>query len=250
MSADPEHNIAAIILAAGKGTRMESDKAKVLHLLAGRPMIHYVLDAAAQIAGNAVIVVVGTQAEEVRAAVSARSRALFAYQARQLGTGHAVLCAMTELPKHTEHVLILCGDVPMITARTLQELAAQHIRGCNDLTVMGARVEDPTGYGRIKQRTDGTVLSIVEESDAAPSEKSIQTVNTGMYCANRNFLEKALLQIRPNNAQKEMYFTDIVEIAAHAGMRVGLMLCPDSREMIGVNSREDLKRVETMVSSK
>lgn len=240
--------IAAIVLAAGKGSRMKSEKAKVLHPVAGRPMILHVVDAALGVAVN-IVVVVGTQAEEVKSLVLAHASVDFAFQPEQKGTGHAVLCAMPALPKNADQVLILCGDVPLISRDTLAHLAAQHIANGHDITVLAANVDNPTGYGRVKQKADGTVACIVEESDATAAEKDITTVNTGIYIVDRPFLESALLQIKTDNAQTEMYLTDIVEIAVESGRRVGLMICQDNREMMGINSRQDLQRVEALVSS-
>lgn len=242
-------NVSAIILAAGKGTRMKSDKAKVLHLLAGRPLVLYVLDACVPIVDNTVVVV-GIQAADVKSVISSHVAVDFAHQSQQLGTGHAVLCAMPELPDSARHILILCGDVPLITPYTLEQLIAEHIRSKNEVTVLGAKINNPEGYGRIKQRNDGTVECIVEESDATPAEKVINTVNTGIYCVERQFLEKALAGISTDNAQAEMYLTDIVGIAVDEGRRAGLVICRDNREMVGVNSLEDLKRAETLIASK
>ena len=244
------NHVTAVILAAGKGTRMNSGKAKVLHCLAGKPMINYVLDAACQISGNSVTVVVGTQAEEVEKVVSRHFPVRFARQARQLGTGHAVLCALPALPEDARHVLILCGDVPMITSHTLSRLVSQHTGEGNDLTVLGARIDDPTGYGRLRQRADGTVASIVEEADATAEEKGIRTVNAGIYCAERHFLTQALLQIQNHNAQSEMYLTDIVGIGARDQKRIGLLLCTDFLEISGINTQPDLQKVEALISSK
>lgn len=243
-------SIAVIILAAGKGTRMKSDTAKVLHCLAGRPMILYVVDTATRLAGDAVVVVVGTQAERVRSVVSAHARVEFALQERQLGTGHAVLCALPALPENAEHIVILCGDVPLISLETLRGMVRLHVNGEMDITVLGARVENPAGYGRLKKKADGTVERIVEEADATESEKAIKTVNAGTYCVSRKFLETALSQVQTDNAQSEMYLTDIVGIAASAGKKIGLLICPDNTEIYGINSCSDLEKVEALLSSK
>ena len=154
--------VAAIVLAAGKGTRMKSVKAKVLHPVAGRPMILHVVDAALGVAGN-IVVVVGTQADEVKSIVLSHATVDFALQAEQKGTGHAVLCAMPALPENADHVMILCGDVPLISRETLAMLVARHTGNGHDITVLAAKVKDPTGYGRLKQKADGNVACIVEE---------------------------------------------------------------------------------------
>lgn len=252
VSGQDKHNVhtavAAIVLAAGKGTRMKSEKAKVLHPVGGRPMILHVVDAALGVAGN-IVVVVGTQADKVKSIVLSHATVDFALQAEQKGTGHAVLCAMPALPENAEHVMILCGDVPLISRETLARLVARHTENGHDITVLAAKVQNPTGYGRLKQKADGNVACIVEESDATAAEKAITTINTGIYIVDRLFLETALLQIKTNNSQSEMYLTDIVEIAVDSGRRVGLMICRDNREVIGINSPKDLQSVESLISS-
>ncbi|MCF8025710.1 MAG: NTP transferase domain-containing protein [Desulfobacteraceae bacterium] len=239
--------VAVIILAAGKGTRMKSDRAKVLHPVAGRPMILYVIDAAVRIADKDVVVVIGTQSEEVRPLVSAHADVDFVVQQHQLGTGHAAMCALPALREYVEHVVILCGDVPLITTETLNRLIHAHIRANPAVTVLGARIEDPTGYGRIKHNKEGSVERIIEEADASDEEKRINTVNTGIYCVSKEFLEAALSMVDTNNAQNEMYLTDIVGIAAEAEQKIGLVLCRDNNEMRGVNTKKDLERVEAII---
>lgn len=239
--------VAVIILAAGKGTRMKSERAKVLHSVAGKPMILYIIDVAVRIAGNDVVVVIGTQAEQVRKLVSAHADVEFVVQASQLGTGHATMCALPALGEHVEHVVILCGDVPLITTETLDLLIRTHISHNPMVTILGAEIDDPFGYGRLKQNADGTVERIVEQADATEEEKKIKTVNTGIYCINRKFLKAALCRIGTDNAQNEMYLTDIVSIAAGEGKKIELMLCRDNSEMYGINTRDDLERVESII---
>ncbi|MFP4194064.1 MAG: sugar phosphate nucleotidyltransferase [Desulfobacterales bacterium] len=248
MRAEPiENRVAVIILAAGKGSRMKSQRAKVLHSVAGRPMILYVIDAAVRIAGSNIVVVIGIQAEKVKALVSAHADVEFAVQERQLGTGHAALCALPAIEDHVEHVVVLCGDVPLIKSKTLDRLVRSHISRDPAVTVLGARLDDPSGYGRIKQKADCSVERIVEQADANEEEKKINTVNTGIYCINRRFLKNALGRIGTDNAQNEMYLTDIVGIAAKAGKKIELMLCGDTSEMWGINTRDDLEKVESII---
>ncbi|MFO7930258.1 MAG: NTP transferase domain-containing protein [Thermodesulfobacteriota bacterium] len=243
----PKPHVGVVILAAGKGTRMKSDNAKVLVPVAGRPMILYVVDAAVKTAGRDVVVVVGTQAEEVKALVSDHVNVYFAWQKNQLGTGHAAMCGLPSLGAHVDHVVLLCGDVPLITAETLERLIRSHTTRSPAVTVLGAEIENPSGYGRIKQNPDGTVDCIVEETDASEEEKKITTVNTGIYCVNRKFLESALYRIDTDNAQNEIYLTDIVGIAAETGETSELMLCLDSNEMCGINTSQDLEKVEAII---
>jgi bifunctional N-acetylglucosamine-1-phosphate-uridyltransferase/glucosamine-1-phosphate-acetyltransferase GlmU-like protein len=154
------YNTAVIILAAGLGTRMRSNKAKVLHGILGRPMVLYVAETARKIAGDEVIVVIGNQAEKVREVVSKEAPLKFAYQARQLGTGHAVLCALPYLPNQCKDVVILCGDVPLITAETILRLMESHKKNRRDITVLAVEMDDPTGYGRIITDKKGLVCRV------------------------------------------------------------------------------------------
>ncbi len=241
---------AVIILAAGKGTRMASDKAKVLHPIEGKEMIRFVVDEAVRVAGNNVIVVIGTQAEKVREVVSRSHPGLrFALQEDQLGTGHAVSCAVPELPGNAEHVLILCGDVPFIRSSTLKELVESHIRSENVITVLGAEVDEPYGYGRLVTDENNRIRAIVEEADATEDERKIRLINSGIYCVNRLSLKYLLDRIRPDNVQKEMYLTDIVGIAAGEGERIGMTVGTDNHEVMGINTPADLRKACAVIAS-
>ncbi len=240
--------MAIVILAAGLGTRMKSDKAKVLHCLSEKPMISYVVETASKIVGiENVVVVVGHQAEAVRREVVKQGPALFAYQAQQNGTGHAVWCALDHLPQAADEVLILCGDVPLLTAQTLKNLIKIHRKESRDVTLLTVRLETPTGYGRIIQDSRGNVLKIVEEADASEAEKAIDTVNAGIYCVKKAFLKSSLSSINSDNAQNELYLTDIIEVACCQGKRVGVLMTVDPDEVVGVNSVNDLDRAEALL---
>ncbi|HMA86729.1 MAG TPA: NTP transferase domain-containing protein [Desulfosalsimonadaceae bacterium] len=241
-------NIAAIILAAGKGTRMKSDKAKVLHMLAGRPIIGYVIETAVNMFGRNIIVVIGNQAEAVRQTVAEAAEAWFAYQHHQLGTGHAVQCALPELPHHIENVIILCGDVPLITEKTLNALVHTHLAHQNAVTLLGVNLEDPSGYGRLVTDPDGNVIRIVEEADATELEKGISTINSGIYCIHRGFLEQTIAQLKSDNAQNELYLTDLIEIAATNNESVGMIRAPEPLELLGINTLDDLKQLEALIA--
>ncbi len=240
-------SVVIVILAAGKGTRMKSDKAKVLHILSGRPMIMHVVDTAVNVAGENIIIVVGNQAEKVKEVVSANADVSFALQNEQRGTGHAVQCALPELSKGCNNVLILSGDVPLIKSSTIRDLIADHVNNENDVTVLGVSLENPFGYGRIVENKSGGVEKIVEETDADELEKNITTVNSGIYCVKRNFLEISLSEIKSNNKQNEIYLTDIVEIAKNHHNTIGLKMCEDQTEVMGINTSRDLLNVETML---
>ena len=244
----PLDNIAAIILAAGKGTRMKSDKAKVLHRLAGRPMIGYVLETAVKVFGPNIIVVIGNQADTVRRTVAEAADVWFAHQHEQLGTGHAVQCALPELPAKIENVIILCGDVPLINEKTLKSLINTHLQAQNAVTLLGVDLEHPSGYGRLVTDGDGNVIRIVEEADATDREKGISTINSGIYCIHRQFLEQTIAQLKANNAQNELYLTDLIEIAATNNAPVGMILAQEPSELLGINTLEDLKQVEALIA--
>lgn len=241
--------VAIVILAAGLGTRMKSNKAKVLHHLLGRPMISYVVDTAIAVAGDNVVLVVGHQADEVRAIFAQQEQVKFAFQDEQLGTGHAVKCALPALPESADHVVVLCGDVPLLRGETLQRFVHDHCSQERTLSVLAMQLENPTGYGRIVQDKGGYVVGIVEEADATPDQKTIRLVNTGIYCIDRRFLVSALQELKSDNAQGEYYLTDIVGMAHHSQLTVGVTIGEKPDEFTGINSRDQLKAVEDMMRS-
>jgi UDP-N-acetylglucosamine diphosphorylase/glucosamine-1-phosphate N-acetyltransferase len=241
-----KETIAVIILAAGLGKRMRSPKAKVLHEIQGRPMLAYVIDAAREIAGGSVIVVVGNQAEAVRRAVSGAA-VRYAYQDRQLGTGHAVLCALPQLPDDCEQVVVLCGDTPLLTAPTLKSLVQSHLAAGRDATLLAVELEDPQGYGRVLLNDHQQVCGIIEEADASAGQRAIRLINTGIYCVTRQFLSDALPNVTPDNAQGEFYLTDIIRIGYESGRDIGVSYGAAPREILGVNTPEDLARVEALM---
>lgn len=238
---------AVVVLAAGRGTRMKSDKAKVLHEVLGRPMVDYVVASAAEIAGRDVVVVVGHQADAVKAAVGARRTAHFALQEEQLGTGHAVMCARDSIGKSTKQVVILCGDVPLVTPETLQRLVDAHEAAGRAVSVLAVSLAVPQGYGRMVTADDGALLRIVEEKDASAEEKAIEEVNSGIYCVDADFLFSALDKVKSDNAQGEYYLTDIVEIAVREGAGAGVVTGGSPQEVVGVNTINDLETVRQML---
>jgi UDP-N-acetylglucosamine diphosphorylase/glucosamine-1-phosphate N-acetyltransferase len=240
-------NIAIVILAAGLGTRMKSQKAKVLHEVCGRPMILYVVETAAKVAGDHVILVVGHQAERVREVVTECARVRYTLQEQQLGTGHAVASALPDVPVECRQVVILCGDVPLVTESTIGNLITDHLNHRRDITVLATEVEDPDGYGRIVIDTDGRVVAIVEEADASEEQRKIRIVNTGIYCVDKPFLTRALKKIDRNNAQGELYLTDIVAVCHLDNGTVGAMVAENAQEFRGINSRDDLAAVEELM---
>lgn len=239
-------DVAAIILAAGKGTRMKSNRAKVLHEIVGVPMIRYVVETALSVVDE-VVVVIGHEAGAVQKALAAYPMPRFAVQEEQLGTGHAVVCAIPEVSAAVQDVVVLCGDTPLIKPTTVRGLIDQHkAREC-DLTLIATTLAEPFGYGRIVSDAHGNPIRIVEESDASESEKKIRIVNTGTYCINMAFLKKALAGLKNDNAQGEFYLTDVVEQAYQDGKPAVLLEINDTIQVIGVNTREELAKAERFV---
>jgi UDP-N-acetylglucosamine diphosphorylase/glucosamine-1-phosphate N-acetyltransferase len=240
-------NVAVIILAAGKGTRMKSGKAKVMHKILGKPMVMYVVETAKRVAGNNVILVVSNQADKVREIVAENDELIYAIQKDQLGTGHAVLCALPYIPEHIEDVVILCGDVPLLSSDTLIRLIDDHIKAKRDISLLAVEIDNPTGYGRVILDEDLHVSKIIEEADTTDEQKRIKTVNAGIYCVKKEFLLNFLWKIKSDNAQSELYFTDIVEIGYKEKMVVGVLVGRDYEEVIGVNTYEDLMTAEAIM---
>ncbi len=241
-------NLEIIILAAGLGTRMKSATIKILHRAAGRPIIDYVLDLAGGLSSNPPVMVVGHQREAVQEAIGSRAR--FAVQEEQHGTGHAVLQAAPAIEPAGiagKRVLILSGDVPLTRPETLQRLLDEHERAGNALTLLTMKLPDPGMYGRILRGSDGKVTRIVEAKDASEAEKAIGEVNAGIYVFDGTHLFDNLRNLSPDNAQKEYYLTDLLEVIRRGGHQVGAVVADDPVEALGVNSRADLAQVENEI---
>lgn len=244
-----------VILAAGFGTRMRSQTAKVLHQLGGRPVIAHVCRTATALSPmlRHVYVVVGHQAEEVKAAVRQElgdDAARFITQVEQRGTGDAVMATRDALIEANSTVLILSGDVPLVRAETLATLIHQHRthrgRGAA-CTILSVRLEDPTGYGRIVRDEDGRFQKIVEQKDATPEERQIKEINAGIYCFETRSLFAALARVQPVNAQGEYYLTDVPAILRADGEDVGVYQHTDAREVSGINTRVELAEFENLL---
>jgi bifunctional UDP-N-acetylglucosamine pyrophosphorylase / glucosamine-1-phosphate N-acetyltransferase len=246
-----EQPLAAIILAAGLGTRMRSDRAKVLHEIAGEPMIARVLRAVASLAPNPLVVVVGHQAEMVAAAARVALEAdtpRIALQSEQRGTGDAARCAMAQIPDaFAGDILIGYGDMPRLTPATLRTFIETHRASAADLSFISVALDNPGAYGRVVRDAAGEVAAIVEARDATPSQLEISEINTGIYLVNATLLRTALAELRADNAQHEFYLTDIVAIARGYGRSVFAWCAPDPAEFAGINSREDLALMETQI---
>ena len=233
-------NVAALILAAGKGTRMKSDLVKVMHPLGGLPMITWPIKAARAAGATSVVLVTGHQGERIREHFADAPDVTFAVQEEQLGTGHAVACAAPLLQGFGGRVLILCGDVPLIRAATLQAMLSCHDARQAVVTVLTAHAANPYGYGRVVKREGGRILRIVEEKDASEEEKEITEINTGIYCVEADFLFAAVSGLKNDNVQGEYYLTDIVELGVERGELCLSFAVADAEEVIGVNDRVQL----------
>ena len=237
--------LTAVILAAGKGTRMKSKLPKVLHKVGGHPMLEHVMDAAEAAGCQDNVVVIGHGAELVRELVGNRAR--IALHAEQLGTGHAVLQAADTLKDFTGTVMILCGDTPLLEAAELRKFYEEHVQSGAAATVMSAIMEDPFGYGRILRNANGDVAGIVEQKDATEEQKLIKEINTGNYCVEAPLLFEVLKTLGNNNAQGEYYLTDVLAKLRGMGKKVGGMVTADSEMIMGVNSRRQLAEAESVM---
>lgn len=242
-----------LIMAAGLGTRMKSNLAKVLHKIDGRPLINHVCETALTLKPRRIYVVVGHQADDVKTAVLNENDAQvfeFAFQEQQLGTGDAVNAAREFLENADSTLLVLSGDVPMIRAETLERLVQKHDehrgRGAA-CTVLTVRLKDPTGYGRVVRDENGAFEKIVEQKDASDEEKMVDEINSGIYCFYTRKLFTALSQVENNNAQGEYYLTDVPSILREQGDDVAIFLCDDPREVEGVNDRWQLAEMEKVI---
>ncbi|MFI4852250.1 MAG: NTP transferase domain-containing protein [Gimesia chilikensis] len=234
---------AAVILAAGKSTRMKSELPKVLHPILGRTMIDYVLDAARSAGCEKIVVIVGHKAEEVKAALSHHPDVEFALQADQKGTGHAVMMSADNLAEHDGPVLVLAGDTPLLKGSSLSRLLEVQQQQNAACVVGTAITEANEGLGRIVRDTNGSFLRIVEQKDATPEEAAIVEINTGCFAFDGRQLFKALNQVRPNNNQAEYYLTDCAEILLKDGETVLAETAFNIQEALGVNTQEQLAEV-------
>lgn len=244
--------LSAIVLAAGEGTRMRSTRPKPLHLLCGRAMLLYVLDALTEASTQRVVVVVGHGAERVTKKLQEEEPDLvldFVEQHVQRGTGDAVSVGLTAFPDDEldlgdGDLLVLPGDTPLLRPDTIAALLERHRATDAACTILTARMPDPTGYGRIVRGRDERVQRIVEESDATDDEREIDEVNTGIYCFRAGVLAPALRRLSPENAQGEYYLTDVVEVLHDAGYGVFTLVADDERDTRGVNDRVQLAAAE------
>jgi bifunctional UDP-N-acetylglucosamine pyrophosphorylase/glucosamine-1-phosphate N-acetyltransferase len=235
-----------VILAAGKGTRLRSDLAKVLHRAGGRSLVEHVVRACQPIGAQEILAVVGHQAADVRAVVTALG-AQTVLQEPQSGTGHAMQVARQAIPGRARFAIVLPGDAPLIRTETLAALAQAHRAGQAAATILTAKIDDPTGYGRIVRKQDGTVAAIVEEKSASETQKKIHEINSSVYCFTIEKLWPCLSELRPENAHKELYLTDAIALLNHRGEKVLAQLAADPQEILGCNTRAELAEVDRIL---
>lgn len=234
----------AIILAAGKGTRMKSDLYKVLHQVAGKSMVEHVVDTVTEAGFEKIITIVGFGAEMVKEQLGERSS--YCLQEEQLGTGHAVMQAEELLADKEGVTLVICGDTPLLTAETLDRLVALHEEEQAKATVLTANADNPSGYGRVIRDASGYVRNIVEEKDANEAERAVQEINTGTYVFDNQLLFEALHQVGNDNAQGEYYLPDVISILQAQGERISAYQMDDLNESLGVNDRVALAKANQL----
>lgn len=239
------NTLKAVILAAGKGTRMKSDLPKVIHTIDDKCLVDYVIDAAKGAGATDICLVVGYKADVVKSSIAATD-VTFAMQTKQLGTGHAVKCAKDFLGKEGQ-TMILFGDTPLITAETLKRLLDYHTSHQDAVTVLSAKIDDPTGYGRIIRDEAGNFVKSVEHKDASEEELASHEINSGMYIFDTAELSEALEKIRPNNAQGEYYLPDTLTIIKDKGLRVDAFALESPEDISGCNDKEQLAEAAEVI---
>jgi len=236
------HDLAIVILAAGKGTRLKSSVAKVLHRAGGRTLVEHVVRACAPLGAKQTVVVVGHQAEQVAPVVEPLG-AETVLQQPQHGTGHAMQVARRALGR-AKLAIVLPGDAPLVRTETLKALVSAHRAGNAAATILTAVLADPSGYGRILRKSETTVGAIVEESQLTPDQRELNEINSAIYCFTLDKLWPALAHVKPNNKHRELYLTDTIATLTAAGDTVLAEVAPDSREILGCNTRADLAEVD------
>jgi len=250
---DPETQrpLYAVVLAAGEGSRMKSERPKPLHRLCGKPMLAYVLESLATCHADRAAIVVGHKGEWVTKKIAEENVGValeFVEQAVQRGTGDAALIGLSGLPDDLDDdsdVIVLPGDTPLLTAATIGRLVEQHRATDVAATVLTAVLDDPAGYGRVVRGRNDRVVRIVEHGDATPEQLEINEINTSIYCFKRSLLAPALRRLNPDNAQGEYYLTDVVAVLAEAGHSVDTVIAPSAAEASGVNDRLQLALAES-----
>lgn len=237
-----------IILAAGEGKRMKSEKSKLLHKVMGMTMIERVYGVAKEVGMQEIVVVVGHKKEQIQAVL--QNKVKYAVQEEQKGTGHAVMMAEEYLKERQGKTYILYGDAPIVTPETLKALGEYMEERGEQATILSAIYENPTGYGRIVRGVNGEVERIVEQKDATEEERKIQEINSGLYCFDTKALYEALKEIQPNNQQGEYYLTDVIEIMKKKGLKVGAFITKDNSEILGANDKAQIAILNEVIQKR
>ncbi len=239
---------AAIVLCAGMGTRMKSKRSKLLHLVCGRPLCFWALDAVTHAIDGPVVAVIGYQADDVKAAIVSRygDRVQFAVQPEQRGTGDAVRVGIAMLPKTITSIVVMCGDTPLLSQHTISQLLQRQRKQQVSLALLTTKASTPTGYGRILRNMEGDVVGIVEEKDATYQQRALNEINPGVYTFDADFLRESLPLLQPNNAKHEYYLTDVVAMATKHPGTVATIEVP-FEETVGVNDRCDLSATQNVL---
>lgn len=238
----------AVVLAAGQGTRMKSKLYKVLHPVCGKPMVEHVVDEALKLSLSKLVTIVGHGAEEVKKQLGDKSE--YALQAEQLGTAHAVKQAQPFLADEKGVTIVICGDTPLLTAETMEQMLKEHTQREAKATILTAVAEDPTGYGRIIRSENGAVQKIVEHKDASEEERLVTEINTGTYCFDNEALFRAIDLVSNDNAQGEYYLPDVIEILKNEGETVAAYQTGNFQETLGVNDRVALSQAEQFMKER
>ena len=242
-------DLGVVILAAGKGTRMKSSLPKVLHKVGSQTMISHVINVVQKISQDNIYVVIGHESLKVKKEVNKFFKVNFVTQKKLLGTADAIKAAIPAIKPKIKDVLVLCGDVPLIQPQTLKDLINKHRQKNASLSLLVVRIDDPKGYGRIIFDEKGNLVDIKEELDATEGERKINTINTGIYCFDKKFLEFSINFIKPDNKKKEYYLTDIVKIAKEQNQKVIYSLTQNPFQVLGINTQAELVSAEKLLQN-
>lgn len=244
---DKKRDLSIIIMAAGKGTRMKSKQPKVLHKTAGKSMLDHVIDSAIKLNPTKILTIIGFEAQQIIDAYDNRFPVTWVEQKEQLGTGHAIMQVIPYLEGYDGDVMILSGDVPLLSTETMNEIFTSHIESDSHCTILTTLLDNPFGYGRIIKDSNSNVLKITEQKDATEQEKLIKEINSGTYCFDWKNLNKYLLEITPQNAQGEYYLTDTIQMFVNNNLKVSSYITDDINQILGVNDRSMLAKVSKIM---
>lgn len=246
---DKKRDLSIIIMAAGKGTRMKSKQPKVLHKTAGKSMLDHVIDSAIKLNPSKILVIVGFESQQIIDSYDNRFPLTWVEQKEQLGTGHAIMQVIPHLKDYDGDVMILSGDVPLLSTETMNDIFNSHAINNSYCTILTTLLDNPFGYGRIIKDESGNVIKITEQKDASEQEKLVKEINSGTYCFDWKNLNKYLLELTPQNAQGEYYLTDTIQMFVNNDLKVNSYITQDINQILGVNDRATLAKVSKIMRS-